>query len=126
MERRHSPHFPWQQTLKVIRRQLESGNVPLQDFLELDALVTMAPGRLSNPGGHYCALAQELVREAKNSHHPDIGELYRKFEEENKFQYRCTNGCDQGIMPDGDFCACKAGRLAQEIQERREAGQLAN
>jgi hypothetical protein len=65
LRERHGAQFNASRCLKNVKAQLAKSVIGLSmaDFLAYDADRTTAPQKLTNPNGHYVALARELVEE---------------------------------------------------------------
>jgi hypothetical protein len=110
--------------LRDVRADLDS--VPLAEFLEADLKATTAPGRLTNPHGHYRNLARKVGHRKEVAALESLAGTMRQGQEFLKqsalapFKPTCT--CNNGKLPGGEYCNCKTGSLRRELDLWAKAG----
>jgi hypothetical protein len=104
--------------LKDVRAELDT--IPLPEFLAADLKATTAPGRLTNPHGHYRKLARKVGRRKETAALESLtgtmqqGQEFLKRDMPATFKPACRT-CNDGKLPGGAYCNCKTGNLRREL-----------
>jgi hypothetical protein len=109
---RHGSTVDVDRLLQDVKSELDCG--PLSEFLEADLKATTAPGRLTNPHGHYRRLARKILRQKQAAGLEWITSTPLQVQEV-KFVPSCT--CDDGLLPDGAYCGCGVGSFRKQYDD---------
>jgi hypothetical protein len=131
LRERHGAQFNADRCAQNVKRQLAKSMIGLSmaNFLSYDAERTTAPQKLTNPNGHYVALAKELV-EAAPPAGPFLQQLIDRAaanappEPERDERGRCKLCSGPGRLADGAFCTCAIGRDLERLERRAAQAQV--
>ena len=123
LSERHGDAIDPRKVLQDVRREL--GNIQLEDFLDADGKATTAPAKLTNPHGHYRAMARKLRRDREAA---VLGQALATMERARKFvsvespKYKpLCSICNEGLCSDGSYCNCKIGETRRALDTYRAA-----
>jgi hypothetical protein len=94
--------------------------------LEAGLKATTAPGRLTNPHGHYRNLARKVGHRKEAASLESLagtmgrGREFLKQGAPAAFKPTCT--CNDGKLPGCEYCNCKTGGLRRELDMWAKAG----
>jgi len=120
MQERHGDRLDVLDLQRRLHEVLETSEVGLDEWLRLDAEKTTNARGLTNPVGHYLALAKSLAAKARGRLFNNDRRLSRDIEELARHGgngQRCST-CSAGRLGEG-YCSCKMGRDLERAERRR-------